>query len=243
MQVIFKIDPNYSPSVFEDMLGKACKAGISNVMVYIPTFADESFVQAVHGVTMLGNHQFKFLSLSGVITTKKTIKNAKQPLDFVIAVGIDEQNLHIFEDRNDVHAVVVINEEIANVDGWLKLYDALDADSGASRMQGMVVEPLLNRVIGRLKQLAYGSTPLYDFKRDDYLREAANLMKRNNVGYTADVVAAQCIKRGFDARSARAVAGVFELALQTKGDLPVKVGKPDYNVMLGMVDDEKYDDN
>ena len=206
MEVVYKIDPNNSSSVLKDMLDKACVAGITNVTVYMSTYDNESYVEAVDGVTMRGNHHFKYSAIEGVIVTKQTIKNTKEPLYFVIAVGIEESSLQVLEDRKDVLVVVVINEDIANVDSWLKLYDATNANTGKSRMQGMVVEPLLNRVIGWLKQISEGSTPLYDFKRDDYLREAANLLKRNKVGYKEDVVAAQCIKRGMDAKSARAVA-------------------------------------
>ena len=211
--------------------------------VYLSTFEDESYVEAVDGVTMSGNHQFKYSAIEGVIVTKLTIKNIKEPLHFVIAAGIDESNLQVLEDRKDVLAVVVINEDIANIDGWLKLYDAKNANTGERRMQGMIVEPLLNKVIGWLKYISEGSTPLYDFKRDDYLREAANLLKRNRVGYSEDVVAAQCIKRGLDAKSARAVASVFEKAIKSRGDLPVKNGNPNYSAMLDMVDDEKFERN
>jgi len=243
MQVIYTIDPDYSANVLKDMLDKAITAGIGDVVVYIPTFGSESYVMGVQGLTMAGNHEFKYSTLSGVIVTKQTIMSTKKPLHFVIAVGIEDAYLRVLEDRKDVWIVIVINEDIANVDGWLKLYDAKDANTGVTRMQGMTVEPLLNRAIGRLKQIADGSTPLYDFKRDDYLRETANLLKRNNVTYTADIVAAQCIKRGLDARSARVVAGVFGKALQTHGDMPIKVGRPNYDVMLEIVNDEKYEEN
>lgn len=243
MHVIYEIDPYYSSSVLEGMLDKACRTGIREVVVYIPTYNDESYVQAINGVTMQGNHLFKYLTLNGVIVTKQTIKNTKQPFGFVIAVGIDVSNLQIFEDRSDVKGVVLINDDIANIDEWLKLYDATDANTGQTRMQGMQVPPLLNRIIGWLKHISEGSTPLYDFKREDYLREAANLLKRNGAAYSADAVATQCIKRGLDARSARAVANVFGKALTTKGDMPLKVGKPDYDKMLAMVDDELYERN
>lgn len=243
MQVIYTIDSDYSANMLKDMLDKAITAGIGDVVVYIPTFGSESYVEGVPGLIMEGNHEFKYSNLSGVIVTKQTIMSTKKPLHFVIAVGIEESYLHVLEDRKDVWIVIVINEDMANVDEWLKLYDAMNANTGVTRMQSMAVMPLLNRAIGWLKQIADGSTPLYDFKRDDYLREAANLLKRNNVTYTADVVAAQCIKRGLDARSARAVAGVFGKALQTHGDMPIKVGRPNYDVMLETVNDEKYEKN
>ena len=243
MQVVYTIDPTYSPSVLKDMLKKACMVGITNVTVYLSTYEDESYVENVDGVTMSGNHQFKYSTIEGIIVTKQTIKNRKDPLRIVIAVGIDESNLHVLEDRRDVLVVVVINQNIANVDSWLKLYDAKNANTGRTRMQGMVVDPLLNRVIGWLKQISVESTPLYDFKRDDYLRMAANLLKMNKVGYNEDVVAAQCIKRGLDAKSARAVASVFEKAIKSHGYLTIKNGNPNYSAMLDMVDDEKYEKN
>lgn len=243
MHVIYEIDPNYSPSVLEDMLDKACRTGIREVVVYIPTYNDESYVQAINGVTMMGNHLFKYLTMNGVIVTKHSIKNTKQPLGFVIAVGIDVSNLQVLEDRSDVQGVVIINDDITNVDEWVKLYDATEANTGQTRMQGMQVPPLLNKVIGWLKHISEGSTPLYDFKRDYYLREAANLLKRNGVAYSADVVAPLCIKRGLDAQSSRAVANVFGKALTTKGDMSLKVGKPDYDKLLAMVDDVLYERN
>jgi len=54
--------------------------------------------------------------LNGVIVTKLTIKSYKQPLGFVIAVGVDTSNLQELEERDDVKAIVVIDEDISNVE-------------------------------------------------------------------------------------------------------------------------------
>ena len=109
--------------------------------MYIPTFGSESYVEGVPVLIVAGNHEFKYSNLSGVIVTKQTIMSTKEPLHFVIAIGIEETYLHVLEDRKDVWIVIVINEDITNVDGWLKLYDAKDANTGVTRMQGMTVEP------------------------------------------------------------------------------------------------------
>ena len=164
-------------------------------------------------------------------------------MTMVIVAGIGAGYLQVLEDRADVAAVVVISEDLANVENWLKLYDAIDAATGQPIMAGMVIDPLLNRTIGWLKDIAANSTPLHDFKRKDYLCEAANLLKRNNIAYMPDAVAVQCIKRGLDAKSARAVAAVFAQSLQVRGELPIKVGKPDYAVLLATINDAKYDNN
>lgn len=243
MQVLYIIDQNYSSDILAGLFDKAREAGVTDVVVYIPAFTEEDYVASVKGVTMKGNHQFKYSSINGIIVSKQTVKSTRKLLSFVVAVGIDTSSLQVLEDRSDVESVAVINDNLANVDKWLKLYDALDITSGQTRMQGMQVAPLLNRAIGWLKHIAERSTPLYDFKRDDYLREAANLLRRNQVSYTEDVVAAQCIKRGLDARSSRAVASVFGEGLKVQGDLPIKVGKPDYDKMLEMVDKPEFDNN
>ena len=39
------------------------------------------------------------------------------------------------------------------------------------------------------------------------------------------------------------ITNVFGKALTTKGDMPLKVGKPDYDMMLAMVDDAQYERN
>lgn len=243
MQVIYKIDPNYDPRELEAMLEKARIAGVRNVVVFIPTFQSAAYVQAVNGLTMQGKSQFSYNTLNGGIVTLRTISSYRKPMTMVIAVAIDENYLQVLEDRADVAAVVVINENFSNVENWLKLYDAVDATTSQSIMAGMVIDPLLNRTIGWLKDISANSTPLHNFKRKDYSCEAANLLKRNNITYTPDAVAAQCIKRGLDAKSARAVAAVFAQSLQTMGDLPIKVGKPDYAVLLSTVNDAKYDNN
>ena len=243
MQVLYIIDQDYSPDTLAGLFDKAREAGVTDVVVYIPAFTEEHYVASVKGVTMRGNHLFDYSSLKGTIVTKQTIKSTRQSLGFVVAVGIDTSNLQFLEDRKGVQGVVVINDNLSNIDEWLKLYDAIDIVSGQTRMQGMQVAPLLNRAIGWLKHIAECNTPLYDFKRDDYLRVAANLLRRNQVSYTEDVVAAQCIKRGLDARSSRAVASVFGKGLQVHGDLPIKVGKPDYEKMLETVDNPEFDNN
>lgn len=243
MDVVYTIDQFYEPSTLEKVLKIARKSGIRNVVAYIPTYADETNLLVANGLTLKANHVFSYLTINGEIVTKQTIKNYKKPLSFVIALGIDEASLACLEDRDDVGVVVLINDDIANIDGWLKLYNATEANTGVTRMHGMVVAPLLNRAIGYLKSIAERSTPLHDFKRNDYLREMANLLRRNGVIYTADDVACLCIKRGLDARSARVVAKVFGMALQSNRDLPIKVGKPNYDAMLAMVDKEEYDNN
>lgn len=243
MQVIYKIDHNYDPRVLEAMLEKARMAGVSNVVVFIPTYKDITYVQAVNGLTMQGKSQFSFTALSGDIVTLRTISTYRKPMTMVIAAGIEEKDILVLEDRADVAAVVIINDNLANVEGWLKMYDAIDATTGQSIMTGMVIAPLLNRTIGWLKEISANSTPLYNFKRKDYLCEAANLLKRNNIPFAPDAVATKCIKRGLDSKSARAVAAVFAQSLQVRGDLPIKVGKPDYAVLLATINDAKYDHN
>lgn len=243
MQVIYKIDPNDDPRELEAMLDKARITGVRNVVVFIPTFQGATYVQAVNGLTMQGKSQFSYSTLSGDIVTLRTISSYQKPMTMVIAVAINENDLIVLEDRADVAAVVVINDNLNNVENWLKLYDAVDATTGQSIMAGMVIDPLLNRAIGWLKDIAANSTPLHNFKRKDYLCEAANLLKRNNITYTPDAVAAQCIKRGLDAKSARAVAAVFAQSLHAKGDLPIKVGTPDYAALLATINDTIYDNN
>lgn len=82
MQVIYTIDPDYSANVLKDMLDKAITAGIGDVAVYIPTFGSESYVMGVQGLTMAGNHEFKYSTLSGVIVTKQTIMSTKKTVTF-----------------------------------------------------------------------------------------------------------------------------------------------------------------
>lgn len=243
MQVAYTIDPIYDSRKLEVVFGNAIKAGFSNVLVYLPAFSSLSYLDAVTCLTFQGNNHFKYSSLSGDIVTKRTVKQYKQPVDLAIAVGMATNDLSVFEDKLNAKVVVVINNTMANVEKWLKLYDAIDLQTGDSIMTGMLIAPLLNRTIGWLKSLSVGGTPLYDFKMDDYLREAANLLKRNNVTYKVEEVSCQCIKRGLDARSARSVADVFEHSLLVNGDLKIKVGNPDYGVMLTMVDKSNYDNN
>lgn len=243
MQVAYTIDPIYDSRKLEVVFGNAIKAGFSNVLVYLPAFSSLSYLDAMTCLTFQGNNHFKYSSLSGDIVTKRTVKQYKQPVDLAIAVGMATNDLSVFEDKLNAKVVVVINNTMANVEKWLKLYDAIDLQTGDSIMTGMLIAPLLNRTIGWLKSLSVGGTPLYDFKMDDYLREAANLLKRNNVTYKVEEVSCQCIKRGLDARSARSVADVFEHSLLVNGDLKIKVGNPDYGVMLTMVDKSNYDNN
>ena len=80
MEVVYKIDPKNSSSVLRDMLDKACVAGIKNVTVYMPTYDGESYVNAVDGVTISGNHHFKYSTIEGVVVTKLTIENIKELL-------------------------------------------------------------------------------------------------------------------------------------------------------------------